>query len=148
MKILAYVDQGTGEIISTSSVSVSVPSHEDGAILDGHLIKDISFTGNSWRTFPQTHYWRGEWIERGERPSNFHSWSGTEWVFIPQALVNAVKSLRNDLLAQTDWTQVSDSPLSADMKNAWAGYRQELRDITDNLDGIESLDEVPWPDSP
>ena len=43
---------------------------------------------------------------------------------------------RNKLLADTDWTQINDSPLSNEKKTSWATYRQELRGITD-------LDE--WP---
>ena len=33
---------------------------------------------------------------------------------------------RNRLLAVSDWTQVSDSPVD---KQAWATYRQALRDV-------------------
>ena len=33
---------------------------------------------------------------------------------------------RNQQLAATDWTQLSDSPLD---KEAWAAYRQALRDL-------------------
>lgn len=38
-----------------------------------------------------------------------------------------VRQHRNRLLSQSDWTQVQDSPVD---KEAWAAYRQELRDIT------------------
>lgn len=38
---------------------------------------------------------------------------------------------RNELLAKSDWTQLPDSPLSPEMKQAWAEYRKALRDITD-----------------
>lgn len=41
-----------------------------------------------------------------------------------------VRMERNHLLSQCDWTQASDSPLSADDKAAWAAYRQSLRDLT------------------
>jgi len=37
--------------------------------------------------------------------------------------------IRNFLLTQTDWTQVSDNDLTQEEKNAWAVYRQALRDI-------------------
>lgn len=39
----------------------------------------------------------------------------------------AVRTERNELLTQTDWTQVPDAPVDAE---AWATYRQALRDIT------------------
>ena len=56
-----------------------------------------------------------------------------------------VRSQRNQLLSESDWTQIPDSPLSDSNKTAWATYRQALRDITDNA---TSLDDVTWPTKP
>lgn len=42
---------------------------------------------------------------------------------------NALRAERNALLNASDWTQLPDSPLSAEQKRAWAEYRQTLRDI-------------------
>lgn len=39
------------------------------------------------------------------------------------------RKIRDKLLAECDWTQVTDSPLPAPYKEAWAAYRQALRDI-------------------
>lgn len=36
---------------------------------------------------------------------------------------------RLGLLQSSDWTQSPDSPLSAESKQAWATYRQALRDL-------------------
>lgn len=36
-----------------------------------------------------------------------------------------MRSIRNRLLAESDWTQLPDAPVNA---AAWAVYRQELRD--------------------
>lgn len=38
---------------------------------------------------------------------------------------------RNKMLADSDWTQLPDSPLTDAKKAEWATYRQALRDITD-----------------
>lgn len=43
---------------------------------------------------------------------------------------SAVRADRNQRLADCDWTQFNDSPLSEESKLAWQVYRQELRDIT------------------
>jgi hypothetical protein len=53
-------------------------------------------------------------------------------------------------LVTSDWTQLSDSPLSADDKQAWATYRQKLRDITDTIDlsKLKSHLGIPWPKAP
>jgi len=37
---------------------------------------------------------------------------------------------RNLLLQETDWTQIPNNPLTTQQQEAWAVYRQELRDIT------------------
>ncbi len=53
-------------------------------------------------------------------------------------------------LVTSDWTQMPDSPLSAEDKQAWAIYRQKLRDITDTIDlsRLKSHLGVPWPKAP
>lgn len=48
---------------------------------------------------------------------------------------NEVRSLRNSMLAECDWTQSKD--VSDDVSNKWVSYRQSLRDIT-------SQPEFPW----
>lgn len=40
---------------------------------------------------------------------------------------NVVRARRDELLLQSDWTQLPDSPAD---KPAWATYRQQLREIT------------------
>lgn len=40
-----------------------------------------------------------------------------------------LRSQRNALLVQSDWTQLPDAPLSADKKEAWKTYRHALRNI-------------------
>tara|TARA_R100001510_G_scaffold47289_1_gene44549 strand:+ start:3294 stop:3776 length:483 start_codon:yes stop_codon:yes gene_type:complete len=57
------------------------------------------------------------------------------------------RGIRNNLLSDTDWTQMNDSPLSNEDKTAWATYRQELRGITD-LDEWPNLADDDWPVEP
>lgn len=47
-----------------------------------------------------------------------------------EKLAEQIRRKRNILLAQTDWTQLDDSPLSEEKKEAYRVYRQTLRDIT------------------
>ena len=44
-----------------------------------------------------------------------------------------LETYRNSLLKQSDWTQLSDVPLSEEAKNLWKKYRQYLRDITSDF---------------
>ena len=55
---------------------------------------------------------------------------------------------RDALLAQTDWTQVNDAPLSSEQKAAYATYRQALRDLPANNANAQSLSEVQFPSKP
>ena len=43
--------------------------------------------------------------------------------------ISDMRDQRNSLLAQSDWTQIADSPLSDSKKQEWATYRQALRDF-------------------
>ena len=42
----------------------------------------------------------------------------------------SLRDYRNNLLRQSDWTVMPDSPLSDSKKAEWKTYRQALRDIT------------------
>lgn len=55
---------------------------------------------------------------------------------------NDVRSARTFLIAKTDWTQLPDVPLAT--KEAWATYRQALRDITTQSDPFN----ITWPTKP
>ena len=57
------------------------------------------------------------------------------------------RTTRNKLLADSDWTQMNDSPLSNEDKTAWATYRQGLRDVTD-LDAWPKMGDDDWPVAP
>ena len=41
----------------------------------------------------------------------------------------SVRSERDRLIAETDWTQLADSQLSDSVKASWVTYRQALRDL-------------------
>jgi hypothetical protein len=56
-----------------------------------------------------------------------------------------VRFERNQLLTDCDWTQLPDSPLDTDTKAAWATYRQQLRDVTDQTGFPWN---VIWPTAP
>ena len=49
-----------------------------------------------------------------------------------------IRTQRNQMLKDTDWTQVEDVPVD---KAKWAAYRQELRDITTQDDPFD----ITWP---
>lgn len=56
-----------------------------------------------------------------------------------------VKNARNELLSKTDWTQLTDSPIPAELKAEFATYRQALRDLPQSTD---NPDKIVWPVKP
>jgi hypothetical protein len=101
-----------------------------------------------------THYVKdGELITYPDRPSDDHGFDFIleQWVDTKTDEIRAQEALgvlrreRNIKLAMSDWTQMPDSPLSQEQRQAWAEYRQALRDLPQsNLD----LDAVKWPQQP
>lgn len=58
---------------------------------------------------------------------------------------NAARLERNGLLYRSDWSVISDSPLSDSDKTAWQTYRQALRDVPAQA-GFP--DNITWPTKP
>lgn len=59
-----------------------------------------------------------------------------------------LRTQRAQFLAYSDWTQVHDSPLSADQKTEWQLYRQQLRDLPASNPNVTSIDDVTFPEAP
>lgn len=55
-----------------------------------------------------------------------------------------IRSARENYLKDSDWTQLTDSPLTVEKKEEWKIYRQALRDITK----YENPWIVVWPNQP
>ena len=51
-----------------------------------------------------------------------------------RAIINSYRSHRDELLAQTDWTQTEDCPLDIHMKEKYRAYRKFLRDFPQTHD--------------
>ena len=60
----------------------------------------------------------------------------SEWLF------ERLRIQRDKLLVESDWTQVADAPVD---KQAWAEYRQQLRDFPTTW---TPSDTVQFPDKP
>lgn len=66
-----------------------------------------------------------------------------------------LRTHRDKLLLESDWTQSPDSPLTDAKKTEWATYRQALRDLPDTYSDIPKtskgyLDwgQITWPTKP
>jgi len=64
------------------------------------------------------------------------------WILDSEKQWKLISQFRNTLLQNSDWTQLPDVPLNT--KEAWANYRQQLRDITNQADPFN----IVWPIAP
>lgn len=58
--------------------------------------------------------------------------------------LSGIRTKRNTLLAECDWTQTLDAPLTPEQLTAWAEYRQALRDFPEIVD----VNNPVWPKKP
>ncbi|MFD2178518.1 tail fiber assembly protein [Veronia pacifica] len=74
---------------------------------------------------------------------------GKNLLVTPEGLIDhdwyEIKIRRNELLKETDWTQVEDVPLSAEQRAEYSEYRKALRDLPQTFD--DPIDIV-WPTTP
>ena len=86
-----------------------------------------------------------------EREQDIHNWLHKDggYVYDPlpvePVLAAEARAKRDTLLAETDWTQVLDAPISAECREAFRVYRQTLRDITEQ-EGFPEV--IEWPAMP
>lgn len=89
---------------------------------------------------------------------SFCRWENGDWMVLEHAVVTPlphiipknhkleeinVRKHRDNLIAQTDWTQVKD--ISDETSSKWTSYRQELRDISKQSGFPFNIN---WPKSP
>ena len=80
------------------------------------------------------------------RPSMFHLFDFTEkcWVLDSISAWYSVRSQRNIRIAESDWVLLPDISMPELKKNEWIVYRQQLRDVTSQLDPLN----IAWPTPP
>ena len=77
--------------------------------------------------------WTRQWVVTDASADEIAARTDAQWT--------AIRAERNKKLADCDWTQLPDAPVDA---AAWAAYRQELRDITNQNDPFNLI----WPQEP
>lgn len=83
-----------------------------------------------------------DWRDEGEPPTE--SECQLAWEEIKHdIMLEPIREQRSRTLFMCDWTQLPDAPVDAE---AWATYRQELRDLPESITNpMESFD---WPTPP
>lgn len=124
-KVVSSVATQLPETLATDAlgVLVGVQANPGRSYVQDGVIIDIPIQPSVHHIFD----WRSkQWFDQRT--------SATQWV--------EVKTQRNKLLAACDWTQLPDVAWTT--AEAWAGYRQALRDITTQADPFN----IVWPTAP
>lgn len=64
-----------------------------------------------------------------------------------EEIMRDLREYRNRLLIESDWTQLIDTPLTAEQVAAWRQYRQALRDFPEHINQEEWSGPY-WPTPP
>ncbi len=67
------------------------------------------------------------------------------------AVIRAFASLRfkrDELLTDSDWRVMPDSPLADDKKTEWIDYRKKLRDLPASYNDSTVVGTITWPTEP
>lgn len=152
IKYIATVDVATG-VIESVATAPGADLPVEGIIGDKEI---IWIPSEGWEdkdnlTIHEEYFRKdGAWVHRGPRPTRSYIWdTETEsWVFNPTDFWAVVRAERNQRIFLTDWTQMSDAPLTASQKTAWAVYRQALRDIPAANAEVTRIEDIAWPTVP
>ncbi len=109
---------------------------------------EISYTTTTDTPIDVMGLQEGEGIITGNYQSNEHIIIDGEAVTRTDNVLEILRSKRDSLLTQSDWTQIPDSPLSSSQKTEWATYRQALRDLPVTNNDATSINDVIFPNQP
>ena len=121
MNIFTIYNLETGEIDHSTSTVAKI--HEVGLLL-GQGIIEGDYQPNEYKIID------GEAIQRTDN------------------ILEILRNKRNELLKQSDWTQMNDCPLSDSKKQEWATYRQLLRDLPSTNQSVNNIADVIFPSMP
>jgi len=97
----------------------------------------------------RTHYRKNnEWVQRADKDSSYYTWANETWTLNHHVLFSEIRTQRNQLLLESDWTQIPDSPLTDAKKAEWTEYRQALRTVPATNSSVIDLGQVVWPTPP
>lgn len=129
MKCSAIIDVESRTIGAKFIPGMNIPGQGEPSPTDGQIVIEI----------PETLSWQ---CVNSVSLDDEGNWVFGEDVELKNQFWNFFRTTRNQLLAETDWTQLNDAPVD---QTIWATYRQALRD----LPAITSDPVYPqWPEKP
>ena len=121
MNIFTIYNLDTGEIEHSTSTVAEI---NEVGLLEGQGIIEGSYQPNEYKIVD------GEAVVRTDNT------------------LEILRNKRNELLKESDWTQVNDCPLSDSKKQEWATYRQSLRDLPATYQSVNNIADVIFPSMP
>lgn len=148
MKILSSIDIGAFHFRKQGKGGMYPTPHPDGT-----FPADAEFISFDPETLTVTYK-----TPNGEDEEGNQLWTESEKVFTEaeveaakewkaplnlNAVLSDLRKKRNELLAESDFSQLSDAPVDS---AAWAVYRQQLRDLPSTVDPVTG--QYTWPAKP
>ena len=130
---------------SVTTEGVPDYSGEDYEVVESKVdIQEFSISGYITTTIDETSYhlkWDASKKEVVKDDTAKAAWElAQEW--------KQIRAERNRLLAETDWTQGADSPLTDAKKTAWVTYRTSLRTLPEDQKSKTKYSDITWPTQP
>lgn len=123
---VSFSDKITNEDAAFFNVFPVTPSEQPEETYDINLVRNAKFENGKWVEF-----WTSSPATEEQKQERI------------QAKSTQIRNLRNELLKESDWSQLPD--VSNTIRNNWLNYRQSLRDITDQSGFPWN---VTWPTEP
>lgn len=155
---MKYRDRTTAEIYTLPELqqkfsTVSFPTNWDSTTFDFTNTDPVVFVPEPLPSTPcmkvvynGVQYVDGQWTEAwSEQPLHADTQQQTvceEELFAVH--LDRIRNQRNILLAETDYTQLPDAPITEESKLEFQTYRQALRNVTSQPD----LYNIVWPERP
>ena len=129
------------ELFPNTSFSSAGPNSDFLTANNAKQVVSMSFDAATQKLNPITPFIDGDYVKEYEVVSlttdEKTSKDNTEW--------KGIRAVRNDKLKFSDWTQLSDSPLSNEKKTEWQTYRQNLRQLPQTQTDPYN---ITWPTEP
>ena len=145
MKKFAMIDNN-GSIVSIISPSMD-DSYTDGSSYGEQVAREIPLSSEDVN-YINNKYWRDGFNDKPIKPGKYYIWINYQWDFDSVAFWTDLRVERNLKLADADWTQMPDAPLTGEKKAEWATYRQALRDLPSQYATETDIDNLVYPTRP
>lgn len=125
--------------------------HTDGVVEVYSAPEDFIYFDTVHKKLADIVTWFLDERNLSNRPTDLHYYdtAAHEWRITDENMTilkaRDARAKRKKLLAESDWTQVSDAQLLDGTKQAWATYRQALRDVPQQAGFPDS---ITWPSEP